>query len=958
MNSIQITHLLHLHEASIQNKLVIFVGAGVSANSGVPTWNDLTEAFKKELPDNIKEENDDLKVAQIYKDTYGNKTYQEKVQLFLKNGRVTFNPIHKAILQLNPTHIITTNYDNLIEQSIQANYKQYDIISKDSDLPYYRYPNKVVKMHGDFNTENIVLTEEDYYNYAANFPLIRSFVTSLFTTNVVLFVGFSFSDLNLKMILNDIKNVLNKNMQRVFLLTDDVVDRETSRYYENKGINVVDISKPDEYISTCGINIENEELDKLDSLKGKNLYKQLRVIYGINKNFSDDLIGVLYQKLTSIQTELTVVGDGLKYFFPKGSYKFWNYHATGLQLASDYFNSLKNKLLHNHEKREFIKSYPKEKRVFLLQQAFVNKIYEIDQFKIITNENFKKIDESLNEKHPIDYFYDLDFDALYSTLRGLEQQGINYDKRDLFLPYILCRLGRYYEAYKRYKILLPEFWNKGLYVLYFICLYNLYHIQQMIRLEVAERPDVDSSRIIQEIGAFDLNTVLLKLPIDSALKNTLQDLVSYKIFSVNSRDADELSRKIHRQKTQAEKGGTSWNSNIYNLVNKFQHTLNFCLSNCIEYYNPYFPNLVKDTISGILNSHQTPNNKSFLGIDCTKIDKLDQLHLFILLFFINTNELSELFKQYDVREISFTDEAIKDLQKLISNLYESIFHNSKYKKLPYDDKIVINIIENISYLISHSTNDLPKEVTDKLYFIIHELWRFSYNKTIWTDLHLTIKKCPPSDEMAMNLLEDNISSNSYSLLVAEAIKNQLIKNNLVYDRIKDFSILRLDSDIRFGLALYEVLPKSVQEQFNIYIQQYTNQLYLYLNIITQIKAKIDNIDHFRELLNTPNYSKEDKKIQIIGVCSLLAKMRKHKLYANVHSLIDDFGNQYEEYRFFTNPLTYKNTALVDIEWILHLEDPIKRKLLRNRGIRKKIQEVSFIERLEKTDLENLLRLLI
>ena len=201
-NNILITHLLHLHEAAIQNKLVVFVGAGVSANSGVPTWNSLTDAFKDELPDSIKKENDCLKVAQIYKATYGDKAYNEKVQYVLKKGRVAFNPIHKALLQLNPVHIITTNYDDLIEQSILASYKQYDVITQDSELPYYRYPNKVVKMHGDFKTGNIVLTEEDYYNYVNNFPLIRSFVTSLFTTNVVLFVGFSFADLNLKVILN------------------------------------------------------------------------------------------------------------------------------------------------------------------------------------------------------------------------------------------------------------------------------------------------------------------------------------------------------------------------------------------------------------------------------------------------------------------------------------------------------------------------------------------------------------------------------------------------------------------------------------------------------------------------------------------------------------------------------------------------------------------------------------
>ena len=48
-------------------------------------------------------------------------------------------------------------------------------------------------MHGDYETDNIVLTENDYYNYPNNFPLIRSFVQSLFASKLILFVGFSFT---------------------------------------------------------------------------------------------------------------------------------------------------------------------------------------------------------------------------------------------------------------------------------------------------------------------------------------------------------------------------------------------------------------------------------------------------------------------------------------------------------------------------------------------------------------------------------------------------------------------------------------------------------------------------------------------------------------------------------------------------------------------------------------------
>lgn len=42
MENIQLSNILHIQEASKQGKLVMFVGAGVSANSGVPNGYSFT----------------------------------------------------------------------------------------------------------------------------------------------------------------------------------------------------------------------------------------------------------------------------------------------------------------------------------------------------------------------------------------------------------------------------------------------------------------------------------------------------------------------------------------------------------------------------------------------------------------------------------------------------------------------------------------------------------------------------------------------------------------------------------------------------------------------------------------------------------------------------------------------------------------------------------------------------
>lgn len=134
MDAIQLSNIKRIKDASRNNKLVIFVGAGVSMNSGVPSWGQLIESLKDELPSNLKDETDSLKIAQLYKEVRGHKEYFEKIKSELKYGKVSPNPIHKAILDLRPCHIITTNYDDLLEQIIASENLQYHIIKK---MPIY-----------------------------------------------------------------------------------------------------------------------------------------------------------------------------------------------------------------------------------------------------------------------------------------------------------------------------------------------------------------------------------------------------------------------------------------------------------------------------------------------------------------------------------------------------------------------------------------------------------------------------------------------------------------------------------------------------------------------------------------------------------------------------------------------------------------------------------------------------
>ena len=83
--SILKSHINDIQKAAREGNIVVFAGAGVSNNSGVPVWNKLTDAFKNKLPEFAKDISDDLKLAQIYKTAYPAK-FLETVRTVLKDG--------------------------------------------------------------------------------------------------------------------------------------------------------------------------------------------------------------------------------------------------------------------------------------------------------------------------------------------------------------------------------------------------------------------------------------------------------------------------------------------------------------------------------------------------------------------------------------------------------------------------------------------------------------------------------------------------------------------------------------------------------------------------------------------------------------------------------------------------------------------------------------------------------
>src|SRR5699024_2382501 len=134
-------------------------GAGVSANSGVPTWNELIKEMAKDIGEFDITRYPDLfmKIPQYYFNERGEKEYYEKLNEVFFNKKYKTNTIHHEIFKLNPTHNITTNDNTLLEEASIQESKFFHTVKQYLDMTNNNYNRTLIKMHRDFEKRNIIL---------------------------------------------------------------------------------------------------------------------------------------------------------------------------------------------------------------------------------------------------------------------------------------------------------------------------------------------------------------------------------------------------------------------------------------------------------------------------------------------------------------------------------------------------------------------------------------------------------------------------------------------------------------------------------------------------------------------------------------------------------------------------------------------------------------------------------
>jgi hypothetical protein len=211
-----------MHSELIQavkaGRVLLFAGSGISATLGVPTWKGLVNYMAAELgydprvlaPPGVNY----LTLAEYFRIKMGSNgiaalSKKMTAEWNVDNAKLSASAVLKAIYDIKFPLIYTTNYDQNLENAFRLFGGDPLVVSDVSSFPDTPAAKQViVKFHGDVSVpDSLVLAEEHYFRRLAFETPLDVRLRSDALSYSILFVGYSLSDINIRLLLYKLSNM-------------------------------------------------------------------------------------------------------------------------------------------------------------------------------------------------------------------------------------------------------------------------------------------------------------------------------------------------------------------------------------------------------------------------------------------------------------------------------------------------------------------------------------------------------------------------------------------------------------------------------------------------------------------------------------------------------------------------------------------------------------------------------
>ena len=845
-----------LAEELAKGKLVVFVGAGVSKNSGLPDWKELIKDYAEYR--GIKEftSKEYLTIPEEVFERYGSLKYYEIAEKrFL--GKYVPNSVHRILKKMDLTYIITTNYDTLIEDQI----KNLQIVSKDEDLPYTNSNRMLIKMHGDFKNKNIVLKKSDYDNYEKNFQLISTLIKGLFTTNTILFIGYSYNDTNVQQIMNWIKEILKEETRKAFLV--EFTEKDDKEEENGEQINRISLKL---------LTKNNDEILYAD--------KKGRVDYDYEKTLTEFLLNIYNEKENVRQEKNFEIYKNLNYL-TKHNWKKLNKYSE-IYIDKDW------------------------KRILNTRFEFK----DIEKYEeILFKSRIKKVVQNINrsEKEILIPFSEKGITPKRKEQKNILEEEIEVEEK--FLK-IICDYD-----YENFQNLVEEYKennniNKYVIVYGYLFFKKINKAKEIIKSMIEEKENFNSKNeklvwdnfilsIIEfmEITHTEENLNKTFESIEESLEDKYFEYFKYEtelfneIFEYSTLEAinkqmNRLFDKARKEKRASYLGTPPLDEAIILSRDLFYFcSLNGIFGNSFSPYSEFMKKYIEILLMSYTNKNVEVKNQMFKNRNL--LEEFEYFDFFMMLE-LSYSDLKKLFNdEYKIENLKCREEILDKLLVLLKNIFDWIEENdeefmekidtlesilliiskldlmeSQFRKLVdiilndknsnifFENNYVLGIVDNFRIIIYKNSENLNEEFFDKVLEKIFSIDRNRIDKNLLDYItyyfeEKEISKISKNDRIENFINKNNLKIKGYFLRVIdetyfEELKNEILKEIKETLDIESYSFLLNQKFIDF---IPETEDKILEELDEIFQKKDDNKD-LKMDTLVNLISKQENILDF------------------------------------------------------------------------------------------------------------------
>lgn len=964
-------------------KLSVFVGAGISRLSGFPSWSGLVQDMADEIGYLYKKDKNEyanfspeelLKIPQMYYLNKGEDIYRKKVENGFEN-KCTPNEIHDLILSLHPNHMLTTNYDTLLEETAIKFGRNFSVLNSNKVVAKAETSNYIIKVHGDFSAD-FVLKEQDYLDYENKYLLIDNLVKTIFATNLVIFVGYGLNDYNIKLILNWVKNVQSDSfVMPIFIHTGESLSDIELSYQEGRGLRVLDCN---DYTNDTDYLVKYRSVLK-DILTFNN---ETDLASRVNK------LQYIYEKVVGVKNLNYIRREDFNSIFKEeyelnDKWKIVNKTRTHDAIL-DENNQLKTI---SNVRLDFFEDFLENEEEYKLinEEWYINVRKFIDKAEVKGIENKEGfIWSHINITNPA-------FTSRYEVMSEFCHVEYTNIKENYKKAYYLAQLGDYATSYRLYTDILKKTKETGQWDIYYFSQINRQYlfsiIKQMIShttgfqgaINFGKQLKVFDDSFIEhlnyEMGNHQLEKQFSELPYEFKFKYTFLSDFSKRNCFINK--YYELSKEKYEVEKSLQKDTMYFGLSKFDKVKlTMLETTKFIYDNMILFAGFDENKLyIKNAMVSWLEAYSKEVSKSkhgAFGIVSNSRCKFTLTDIILISKNFKKEDIDYLVNKINLRNLPFDESS--ELENYIKKQFES--YNSMFGETLIGGEIFLwkFYSEEIKMLLSIA----PYFITDNeckleaVQFIINMPdGHFDISDRIRIiNKWMGIAKVEGSSLMIENWLIEKIililKNKIPPIGVDRAISDismiaQLLSDIIELDKCRTDAISRLIIDNKDNLVCVKPCLEYIYPVLNDEAKQIIEPIYTIENVFQLMQRGYSghlpkNCDEFHivesYLEEKVKENKENKELGIkkytipiaeeyIGEVAAYMFMRNYP-----SSITEKYRGICEEYNFLLCPSEFKADTF-QLEWLLTYSDNLCEKLKKC-----KTQEQIIIESVEKAFKEN------